>query len=96
MAHLQGERPQGPGKLECSQLSIEDVECIQIRKAFCAAQIGLSDFIRYFAEVNGIEGWFDALKASVSRQENTRMAAANEDRHTWVGDMCVCIKDSFF
>ena len=73
MARLQDERLQ-PDKLGCCELSIADVECIQIRKAFCAAQAGLSDFIRHSAEVNRIEGWFDALKASVSRQENTLRA----------------------
>jgi hypothetical protein len=80
-----------------SQLSVEDVECIQIRKAFCAAQTGLSDFIRIFAQEHEIEDWFDILRASVSRRENARMAAAEENIHTWVGDMCVwqCINYTF-
>jgi hypothetical protein len=91
MAHLQVERPQNRDKTKLSQLSVEDVECIQIRKAFCAAQTALSDFIRLFAEENEIEGWFDILKASVSRHESSRMAAAEENIETWVGDMCVYI-----
>ncbi len=90
MAHLQDERPK-PDKLQLSQLSVEDVECIQIRKAFCATQMGLSDFIRLFAKENKIEDWFDILRASVSRRESSRMAAAEENIETWVGDMCVHI-----
>jgi hypothetical protein len=70
-----------------SELSISDVACIQIRKAFCAAQIGFSDFIRYFAAVNGIEGWFDAFRNSVSGDQRARLVDA--DSSTWVGDMCV-------
>jgi hypothetical protein len=94
MAHLQDELPQND-KSKLSELSVEDVECIQIRKAFCAAQTGLSDFIRLFAKENEIPRWFDMLRASVSRRERSRMAAAEENIETWVGDMCVYINYTF-
>ncbi len=83
---MQVERPR-LDELNCGELSIADADCIQIRKTFCAVQIGLSDFIRHFAEINGIEDWFIALKNSLSRLENTSLA--EENHHTWVGDMCV-------
>jgi hypothetical protein len=73
--------------LDCCQLSIADVECLQIRKAFCASQIGLSDFIRWFADANGVDSWFETLKSSVHRHRR-RMTEVVRGQ-TWVGDMCV-------
>ena len=64
-----------------------ELDSIYIRKAFCASQIGLSDFIRWFADANGVDSWFETLKSSVHRHRR-RMTEVVRGQ-TWVGDMCV-------
>jgi hypothetical protein len=71
-----------------------ELDSIYIRKAFCASQLALSDFIRYFSARNGIDKWFQALTASVHMPDNLRVEDAQKD--TWVGDMCEFYNSAFY
>jgi hypothetical protein len=58
------------------ELNLSDVECIYIRKAFCATQEALSDFIRDFSDEN--EHWFKEFLSTISDQHGRRMYVENE------------------
>jgi hypothetical protein len=63
---------------DCCLLDLSDVECIYIRKAFCASQQALSDFIRDFSREN--EHWFKEFLSTISDQHGRRMWVENEGR----------------
>jgi hypothetical protein len=61
-----------------------DVERFLMRKAFCAAQKVLSQFIRDFSHKGEVVNWFEEFLSTVSDQHNRRTVMISEgDGCTW-------------
>ncbi len=67
-----------------TEIESSDVGRFLVRKAFCAAQKALSDFIRYLSRQGDVLNWFEEFLSTVSDQHNRRTVMTSEgDDATW-------------
>jgi hypothetical protein len=70
------------------ELDLSDIERICVRKAFCAAQKALSDFIRAYSQHHCQDNWFEDFLSLYTVNRNIRIDMRNKGSAcTW--DMCV-------
>jgi hypothetical protein len=79
-----------PGELAADpcELDLSDIERICVRKAFCAAQKALSDFIRVYSQHRRQDNWFEDFLSLYTVNRNIRSDMRDKGSAcTW--DMCV-------